>query len=83
MFNTRAVNHEINRLHERRLRTLLDDAISAFNEMLSKCNDTITHVKIIQKLMTEFYKYVYGLSAPIRKTFLQKLPLSVTFEVVE
>ena len=51
--------------------------------MLSKCNDTTTHVKNIQKLMTEFYKYVYGLSAPIRKMFLQKVPLSVTFEVVE
>ena len=36
MFSTRAVNHKINRLHERGLRALLNDETSTFNDMLSK-----------------------------------------------
>ena len=40
--------------------------------MLSKSNDTTIHVKNIQKLMTEFYKYLYGLSAPIMKEVFTK-----------
>ena len=67
MFRTRKVNHKINRLHERGLRALLNDENSTFNDMLAKSNDTTIHVKIIQKLMIEFYKYLYGLSAPIMK----------------
>ena len=51
MFSTRAVNHKINRLHERGLRALLNDEASTFNDMLSKSNDATIHVKNIQKLM--------------------------------
>ena len=72
MFSTRAVNHKINRLHERGLRALLNDETSTFNDMLSKSNDTTIHVKNIQKLMIEFYKYLYGLLAPIMKGVFTK-----------
>ena len=75
MFSTRKVNHKINRLYERGLRTLLNDETSTFNDMLSKSNDTIIHVKNIQKLMIEFYKYLYGLSAPIMKEVFTKIIL--------
>ena len=81
MFSTREVNYKINRLHERGLRALLNDETLTFDDMLSKSNDTTIHVKNIQKLMIEFYKYLYGLSAPIM--FLQKECLSITFEIVE
>ena len=67
MFSPRAVNHKINRLHERGLRALLNDETSTFNDMLSKSNDTTIHVKNIQKLVIEFRKYLYGLSTPIMK----------------
>ena len=40
--------------------------------MLSKSNDTTIHVKNIQKLMIEFYKYLYGPSAPIIKEVFTK-----------
>ena len=40
--------------------------------MLSKSNDTTIHVKNIQKLMIEFYKCLYVLSAPIMKEALTK-----------
>ena len=72
MFSTRAVNHKINRLHERGLRALLNDETSTFNDMLPKSKDTTIHVKNIQKLMIEFNKYLYGLSAPIMKEVFTK-----------
>ena len=72
MFSTWTVNHKINRLHKRGLRALLNDETSTFNDMLSKSNNATVHVKNIQKLMIEFYKYLYGLSAPIMKEVLTK-----------
>ena len=84
MFSTRKVNHKINSLDERGLRALLNDETSTFNDMLSKSNDTTIHVKNIQKLMIEFCKYLYVLSAPIMKeVFTKKKSLSITFEIVE
>ena len=67
MFSARAVNHKINRLHERGLRVLLNDKSSTVNDTLSKSNDATIHVKYIEKLMIELCKYLYGLSAPIMK----------------
>ena len=58
MFSTREVNHKIYRLHERGLRSLLNDETSKFNDMLSKSNDTTTEVKNIRKLMIEFDIYL-------------------------
>ena len=48
MFSTRAMNHKINRLHERRLRALLNDETSTCNDILSKSNGTTTDVKIFK-----------------------------------
>ena len=67
IFITRAVNHKISRLYESGLRALLNDETSIFNDMLSKSSVTTIHVKNIQKSMIEFYKYLYGLPAPIMK----------------
>ena len=72
MFSTRAANQKIYRLHERALRALLNDETSTVNEMLSKSNNTTIHVKNIQKLMIEFYKYLYGLSTHIMKEVFTK-----------
>ena len=59
----------------RGLIALLNDETSKFNGMLSKSNDTAIHVKYIQKLIIEFYKYLYGLSAPIIKKVFTKIIL--------
>ena len=72
MSNARAVNHKINRLHERGLTTILDDETSTFKDMLSRNNDSTIHVKNIRKLMIEFCKHLYGLSAPIMKEAFSK-----------
>ena len=50
IFSTRAVNHKIKRHHERGLRALLNDETSAFNDMLSKSNDTTIHTKKKSKI---------------------------------
>ena len=71
-FSTRAVNHIINRLYKRGLRALLNDEASTFNDMLSKSNDTAIHVRNIQKLIIEFYKYLSGHSAPTIKVKFTK-----------
>ena len=63
MSSTRAV---------RGFRALLNDEILTFKDMLSKSNDNTIHVKNIQKLMIEFHKYLYGLSAPIMKEVFTK-----------
>ena len=47
MFSTKAVNHKINKLHERGLRALLNDETSIFNDKLSKSYDTAIHVRNI------------------------------------
>ena len=54
IFSTRVANHKI----IRRFKALLNDETTIFKDMLSKSDDTAVYVKIIQKLMTEFYKYV-------------------------
>ena len=79
MFSTRAVDHKINRLHEKGLRALLNDKTSTFNDMLSKSKDTTIHAKNIQKLMIEFYKYLQGLLARIMKAVFTKSLLKYNF----
>ena len=83
MFSTRAINHKTNRLHERWFIALLNDVTSTFNYILSKSNDTTIHVKNIEKLMIEFYKYLYSLLAPTMEKVIQKDSLRATYEVKE
>ena len=47
--------------------------------MLSKSNNTTIHVKNIQNMMIEFYKYLYGLLAPIMKEVFTKRFLKWNF----
>ena len=49
ILSVEAVNKKINRPHEKGLRALLNDKTSAFNEMLTKSNDTTIHAENIQK----------------------------------
>ena len=52
---------------------------------VSKSNNTTIHAKNIQKFITEFYKYLYGLSVPIIKEIVTKRLLkylSITCKIV-
>ena len=84
MFSTRAVKHKINRLPERESIASPNDETLTFNDLLSKSNDTTIHVKGIQRLMIEFYKYFYSLLATtMKEIFSRKECLSFVFKVVE
>ena len=56
MFCGRAANKEINRLHKRALRILLQDYDASFNELLIRNEEKTVHVQNLQKLMIEVNK---------------------------
>ena len=62
MFHSRSISNKINRVHERVLRIVYNDFKSSFENLLEKDGTVSMHVKNLQKLATEMFKY--------RKTFL-------------
>ena len=54
ILSVEAVNKKINRPHEKGLRALPNDKTSAFNEMLTKSNDTTIHAENI-KIFVIYY----------------------------
>ena len=65
MFSSKRSNNLINKIHERTLRLIHNDYESNFSDLLKIKNEVTFHVKNNQKLMTEVYKYVNGLSNSI------------------
>ena len=53
MFCGKTQNKEIDRVHKRALRILLEDYTSSFDELLQKIDDTRVHVKNLRNLMVE------------------------------
>ena len=62
IFNSRKLNNQVNKLHERALRIVYQDYASSFIELLEKENSTATHNRHIQLLATELFKVKNGLS---------------------
>ena len=58
MFCGKKANEEVNRVHKRGLRVLLNDFDSTFEELLHRNEEVIIHVKNLQKLMLEVYKCI-------------------------
>ncbi len=56
MFNSRAANSKINRLHKRAFRLLYNDDISTFDELLKKAGTFNIHQRNIQSLAIEMFK---------------------------
>ena len=56
MFHSRALNNEINTIHERSLRITYNDRTSTFEELLRKDNSVTIHHRNLQVLATELYK---------------------------
>ena len=65
MFYSRTTNNKINKLHERALRLVYDDYLSAFEELLEKDNSFTVHHYNIQTLCIELYKVFSGQSQTI------------------
>ena len=62
MFYNRTTNNKINKLHERALRLVYDDYLSAFEELLKKDNSFTVHHYNIRTLYIELYKVFRGQS---------------------
>ena len=58
MFCGKTANEEVNRVHKRALRVLLNDFESNFEELLHRNEEVTIYVKNVQKLMLEVYKCI-------------------------
>ena len=70
MCHSRENKREINRVHERCLRTIYNDTQSLFNELLEKDGFVSIHELNLQFLVTEMYKISNGLSTPLKKEII-------------
>ena len=66
MFHSRSLNNKINRIHERALRITYNDKSSSFQNLLEKDNSATIHHRNIKILATETYKFLQGLSPPLK-----------------
>ena len=65
MCYSRSNNRKINMLHERCLRTIYNDKQSSFTELLNKGNSLPSHIRNIQRLAIEMFRFDNGLSPPL------------------
>ena len=65
MFHSRTLNHKINRIHERALRTVYSDYNSSFNELLDKDGSFTIHQRYVQSLAIKIFEYLHGRSPAI------------------
>ena len=69
MFGSQRSNNLINRIHERSLKTVYNDASSIFQELLQRIRIVSVHHENIQTLTTEVFKVVNNICPSIMKTF--------------
>ena len=77
MFCGKTSNDDINRLHKRALRVLLDDYESAFEEILRKRGEYTIHTRNLQKLMLGVYKCLTS----DNPSFLKRKPVNYNLRV--
>ena len=65
MCHSRNNNRKINMLHERCLRIIYNDRQSSFDELLNKDSSVSVHIRNIQRLAIEMFKFYNGLSPPL------------------
>ena len=81
MFHKRALNHRINRIHERALRIIYQDLTSSFEDLLVKDNSFTIHERNVQALCIELYKVAYGIAPQImRLVFPTKSSINYPWE---
>ena len=84
MCHSRENNREINRLHERCLRTMYNEKQSPFNELLEEDGSVSIHKPNLQVLATEMYKIRNGLSTLFMKDIfpINRNPYNTKFSVL-
>ena len=74
MFHSRRNNNKVDRLHERTLRTVCDDDVSNFDQLLAMDKSFCIHHQNIQRLLIDIYIYkaLYDISGNSWKELLVK-----------
>ena len=67
MCHSSSNNRKINMLHERCLRIIYNDKQSSFTELLNKDSSVSIHIRNIQRLAIEMFRFYTGLSSPLMK----------------
>ena len=75
MCHSRNNNRKINMLHERCLRIIYNDRQSSFDELLNKDSSVSIHLRNIQRLAIEMFKFYNGLSLPLMLKVKRGKPL--------
>ena len=65
MCHSRSNNRKINMLHERCLRLIYNDKQSSLTELMNKDNSVSIHIRNIQRLAIEMFRFYNGLSPPL------------------
>ena len=65
MFTSKGLNKEINRIHEKSPKLVLNDHRSTLDEMLDTLNEKTIQQQCIDRLLTEVYKFLNGYSPDI------------------
>ena len=65
MCHSRSNNRKMNMLHERCLRIIYNDQQSSFTELMNKDNSVSIHIRNIQTLAVEMFRFYNGLSPPL------------------
>ena len=82
MFCGKTQNKEIDRVHKRALRILLDDYTSSFDELLQKIGDIRVHVKTLRNLMIEIYKCLSCENASFMWNIFQRKELTLEYRII-
>ena len=70
-FCSRRSNHLFHKLQERALRIAYNNFNSSFSELLEMANESTIHIRNLELLLTDVYKFLNGLSPPIMNEFFQ------------
>ena len=71
-FCSRQSNHVINKLQERALRIIYNDYDSSFSELLEMSDESKIHIKNINGLVVEIYKFLNDILPSIMNNIFQK-----------
>ena len=73
MFHSQRTNNKINRLHERAIRTVYDDDILTFDQLLAMDKPFCIHHQNIQRLLIEIYMALHDISGnSLKELFVKK-----------
>ena len=70
MYHSRSNSRKIKMLHEGCLRIIYNDKQSSFTELLNKDNSVLIHIRNIQRLAIEMFRFYNGLS-PLKGALMQ------------